>query len=188
MEYNKKSSLDHEEDPYVRSLLTMKVLLSITNIGKHLKNNLGKKIASLIEGKCTVEGYIKPDSVKIQNYSSGKVNGEYVEYICSYECMVCHPVEHLPVKCTCKTVTKAGIHAEVIDKKGNIPIVIFIARDHHLKNSMFENVRENTKMIVSIIGVRFELNDEHVSAIGKLIDLATNDKGSNKPPVQILED
>ena len=50
-------------------------------------------------------------------------------------------------------------------------------------NSIYENVRENTKIIVSIIGVRFELNDDHVSAIGKIIDIV-----SEKPTLQILED
>jgi hypothetical protein len=185
MESNKKSKSEQqiEDQPYFRSLLTMKILLPINNIGRHIKQNLEKKISSLIEGRCTVEGYIKPDSVRIQNYSSGKVNGEYVEYICSYESWICYPVENMKVECTCKTITKAGIHSEVIDKKGNIPIVIFIARDHHLMNSVYENVRENTKMIVSIIGVRFELNDDHVSAIGKLIDIV-----SEKPILQIHED
>lgn len=185
MESNNKTKSDQqiEDQPYFRSLLTMKILLSINNIGKHLKQNLEKKISSLIEGRCTVEGYIKPDSVRIQNYSAGKVNGEHVEYMCSYECWVCYPVENMKVECICKTITKAGIHAEVIDKKGNIPIVIFVARDHHLMNNVYENVHENTKMIVSIIGVRFELNDDHVSAIGKLIDVV-----SEKPTLQIHED
>ena len=89
----------------------------------------------------------------------------------------------MKVECTCKSVTKAGIHAEVVDRKGNVPIIIFVARDHHLMNSLYETVRENTKLIVSIIGVRFELNDEHVSAIGKLVDISVE-----KPSLQILDD
>jgi hypothetical protein len=38
------------------------------------------------------------------------------------------------VESICKTVTKAGIHTEVIDKNGNVPITVFIARDHHINN------------------------------------------------------
>ena len=60
-----------------------KVYLSINNIGKHLKQNLEKK-SNLHPGAVKGEGYIKPESVRIVNYSSGKINGEYVEYICSY--------------------------------------------------------------------------------------------------------
>jgi len=191
MEVNKKNKdiQDYQHEPYALSMLTMKVYLSINNIGKHLKQNLEKKIKSMTEGRCIVEGYIKPESVRIVNYSSGKINGEYVEYTCSYECMVCHPVEHMKVECTCKTVTKAGIHAEVVDRKGNVPIIIFIARDHHLTNSVYESVRENTKILVTIIGVRFELNDENVSAIGKLVDLSPDKiTGGQKPSLQILDD
>ena len=190
MEVNKKSKTDNTHqiyEPYIPSLLTIKVILSINNIGKHLKQNLEKKIKYLFEGRCSVEGYTKPDTVKIVNYSSGKVNGDSVEYICSYECMICHPVENMKVECSCKSVTKAGIHAEVVDRKGNVPIIIFVARDHHLMNSLYETVRENTKLIVSIIGVRFELNDEHVSAIGKLVDISV-ESSNQKPSLQILDD
>ena len=46
MEVNKKSKSDQqpEDQPYFKSLLTMKILLSINNIGKHLKQNLEKNI------------------------------------------------------------------------------------------------------------------------------------------------
>jgi DNA-directed RNA polymerase subunit E'/Rpb7 len=155
--------------PYIKSLLEQKVFLKITDVGNNIKPNLERIISSKVEGKCTVEGYIKPDSVQIINYSSGKVNGEYVEYHAMYECMVCHPVEGLEIECTCKTLTKAGIHAEVIDQAGNIPITIFISRDHHMNHHEFGLVKETGKILVKIIGIRFELNDPFICAIGKLL-------------------
>jgi hypothetical protein len=85
--------------------------------------------------------------------------------------MVCHPVEGTLVRCICKTITKAGVHAEVVDRQGNIPIVVFIARDHHIQNSEFEKVYENAKLLVNIIGIRFELNDTNICSIGKLVEL-----------------
>ena len=85
--------------------------------------------------------------------------------------MICHPVDGMLVKCVCNTITKAGIHAEVVDQKGNVPITVFVARDHHIQNDLFDRVVENAKLIVSIIGVRFELNDSTICAIGKLIEL-----------------
>ena len=79
--------------PYIKSLLTMKVFLKITEIGRNIKDNLERIISSKIEGRCVVEGFIRPDSVNVIQYSSGKINGEFVEYHTIYECMVCHPVE-----------------------------------------------------------------------------------------------
>jgi len=155
--------------PYIKSLLEQKVFLKITEVGQNIKPNLERIISSKVEGKCTVEGYIKPNSVQIINYSSGKVNGEYVEYHAMYECMVCHPVEGLEIECTVKTLTKAGIHAEVIDQAGNIPITIFISRDHHMNHHEFGLVKEAGKIFVKIIGIRFELNDPFICAIGMLL-------------------
>jgi DNA-directed RNA polymerase subunit E'/Rpb7 len=156
--------------PYIKSLLEKKVFLKITDIGNNIKPNLERMIASMVEGKCTVEGFIKPGSVNVINYSCGKVNGEYVEYHTVYECMVCHPVEGMDIECICKTLTKAGIHAEVIDQNGNIPITIFISRDHHMNHHEFGLVKEEGRILVKIIGIRFELNDPYICAIGRLLE------------------
>ena len=173
--------------PYIKSLLTMKVFLKITEIGRNIKENLEGIISSKIEGKCVVEGFIRPDSVNVIQYSSGKVNGEFVEYHTIYECMICHPVEGMEIECVCKTITKAGIHAEVVDQAGNIPITMFIARDHHIANHLFSLVKDGSRLLVRVIGVRFELNDPYVSAIGKLLEKLGEDQGKKKP-ISILDE
>lgn len=155
-------------EPYILSILNMKIVLPISEVGKNLKQNLEHMIVHKTEGKCIVEGFIRPQSVHILTYSSGKVAAGLVEFQVTYECMVCHPVDGMLVEAVCKTVTKAGIHTEVIDKMNNVPITVFIARDHHIDNSKFEKIVENTKVVLSIIGIRFELNDSNICAIGKL--------------------
>jgi len=158
-------------EPYISSILNMKIVLPIVEVGKNVKQNLERIIVSKTEGKCIVEGFIRPDSVHILTYSSGKVLSGLVEFQVTFECMVCHPVDGMLVESICKTVTKAGIHTEVIDKNGNVPITVFIARDHHINNNKFEKVVENGKLLVSVIGIRFELNDSNICAIGKLVDV-----------------
>ena len=158
-------------DPYIASILSMKVVLPIAEVGGNIKQNLEKLIVSKTEGKCIVEGFVRPDSVNILTYSAGKVNSGMVEFQTTYECMICYPVDGMLVKCICSTITKAGIHAEVRDQKGNVPITVFIARDHHLRSDVFDKVTENARLIVSVIGVRFELNDSTICAIGKLSEI-----------------
>jgi hypothetical protein len=58
-----------------------------------------------------------------------------------------------------------------VDRQGNIPIVVFISRDHHIQNIEFEKVYENAKLKATIIGIRFELNDSNICAIGKLVKI-----------------
>ena len=72
------------------------------------------------------------------------------------------------INCNVKNITKAGIRAEV-DSEGQSPIVIFIARDHHYNNKQFNELKEDEKIEVRVIGQRFELNDTFVSVIGELV-------------------
>ena len=155
---------------YIRSMLTTKLAVPITSIGKNIKQNLEKVISKRMEGKCIPEGFVKPDSINILTYSSGNVMGQNVEFCTTYECLICNPVEGMIIDCMTKTITKAGIHAEVVDEKGNIPITIFVARDHHYKNTYFNEIKENEKIQVRVIGVRYELNDTYISVIAKLIE------------------
>ena len=153
---------------YTQSLLTIKLTLQITEIGKNLKQNLEKKLAAKIEGKCIAEGYIQPDTVKIMSYSTGEINSEYVSYQVVFDCMVCHPVEGMLIECQVKTITKAGIHARVVDDAGNSPLTIFVARDHHTANRLFDDAKENDKITIKVIGIRYELNDPYICVIAQM--------------------
>ncbi len=176
---------------YLKSLLSQKVTLSITEIGSNLKQNLEKKIASKIEGKCIVQGFVKPGSVVIVNFSSGSVNSANVDFQVVFECMICHPVEGMLMECKAKTITKAGIHAEVVDADGVIPVTVFIARDHNYNDIHFNNVSENAQILARVIGIRFELNDPYICVIGKLAQRreATQQHhkpGGNVPRIQVF--
>jgi len=162
---------------YVKSMLTMKVPLSIVEVGKNVMPNLEKVISSKTEGKCIAEGFIRPNSVKVLTYSSGNINGDIIEFQTVFECMICHPVEGMLIECDTKTITKAGIHAEVVDRDGTVPVTVFVARDHHLNDKNFNNVKENTKITIRVIGIRYELNDPYICVIGKLVE----ENKSNRP-------
>lgn len=156
--------------PYIESLLSKKVVLKITDVGKNVKENLLKKIRNIVEGKCVAEGFIKPKSVEIVSYSSGLIKDDHVEFQIIYKCMVCNPVSEMEIDCVVYNVTKAGIHAHVMDEADNVPITIFVARDYHQSVAEFENVAEKDNIKVKLIGVRFELNDPTITAIASFVD------------------
>jgi DNA-directed RNA polymerase subunit E'/Rpb7 len=154
---------------YSRCLLTRKIVLPITTIGKNLTENIEENIKASFEGKCVVEGYIKPNSSKIITYSSGIIQrGNNVLFEVVFECDVCFPVEGMLITCIAKNITKAGIRAES-DVDVPSPIVVFIAKDHHYSVAHFAEVKEGDKITVRVIGQRFELNDKYISIIGELI-------------------
>jgi len=175
------------------AVLTQKVLLSITEIGKNVKQNLEQDISYRVTGKCIAEGIVKPNSVRILNYSSGSIRKDRVEFQVMFECMICHPVEEMLIECNAKTITKAGIHAEVVDDDGTVPVTVFIARDHHFTDARFAKVIENDKLLVNVIGVRFELNDPYICVIAKLVEQKPTKQGYERDRLQktslnILED
>ena len=154
---------------YSRSLITRSVVLPIVTIGKNIKETIEKCIAINFEGKCIVEGFVKPNSSKIITYSSGVVQGTNIKFEVVFECQICCPVEGMLIPCVAKNITKAGIRAES-DEEQPTPIVVFIMRDHHYMSKYFSSINENDKIMVRVIGQRFELNDKYVSIIGEAVD------------------
>lgn len=154
---------------YVDSLLSKKVVLKITEIGKNIKQNLEKKIKNSIEGKCITEGFVRPNSLQVKTYSCGLVKDDHIEFIVVYKCDICNPVKGFEVECKVRNITKAGIHAEVKDQEDNVPITIFVARDHNYENKQFDTIEKDAIIGVRIIGMRFELNDPSITAIAYLL-------------------
>jgi len=179
---------------YSRCLLTRKIVLPLVTIGKNLQENIEENIKVNFEGKCVVEGFIKPGSVKIITYSSGTIQrGNHILFEIVFECDVCFPVEGMIVSCVAKNITKAGIRAESAGEVPS-PVVVFIAKDHHYNVPHFAEIQEGDKISVRVIGQRFELNDKYVSIIGELIkekEFVPNTKGSkfgNSKPRLVIED
>ncbi len=153
---------------YSNMLITRKISVSINNIGSGIRDTLEQIIANSIEGKCIVEGFVKPGSTKILTNSSGIIKGNNVNFEVVFECQVCCPVEGMHINCVAKNITKAGIRAETKDVPS--PVVIFISRDHHHTSSYFASIKENQEIKVRVIGQRFELNDKYISIIAELIE------------------
>jgi DNA-directed RNA polymerase subunit E'/Rpb7 len=157
------------ENIYSRGLISRNIVLPITNIGKNIKETIEENIKANFEGKCLVEGFIKPNSANIISHSSGLiVKGNLISFEVIFECEICFPVEGMLISCVAKNITKAGIKAEsALDIPS--PVIVFIARDHHYNFEHFTNIKEGDKITVRVLGQRFELNDKFVSVIGELV-------------------
>lgn len=170
----------NNDNIYSSALITKKVELNINYIGDNIKEVLERKLANQLEGKCSIEGYIKPGTLKIINYSSGLIQNNSILFEVVIECQICLPVENTLIKCKAVNITKAGIRAELDDQYNSL--IIFIARDHHYKNAdAFSSIKESDEIVVKIIGQRFELNDSYISVIAELVDMDKNKKKKKKP-------
>ena len=174
---------------YMNSLLSRKLQVSFNKLGKNIKEILEKLIKKEIEGKCTIEGFVKSNSTKLLTYSSGVIFENKVEFDVVFECLVCCPVEGMLIKCNVKNKTQAGIRALIDEEKS--PVVVYLSRDHHYNNKYFNTVKENDEITIRVIGQRYELNDEQVSVIGEIIEPKADkykpDKFKPRPKLVIQE-
>lgn len=154
---------------FSKGLITKKIVLPIIHVGKNIKQTIEKYLNENYEGKCQIDGYIRPNSCSIKTYSCGTLfNGNNVSFDVVFECLICFPVEGMKIECIAKNITKAGIRCESNEYVPS-PIVVFLAKEHHYSDNYFNQVSEGDKVNVRVIGQRFELNDNKISIIAELI-------------------
>ena len=171
---------------YNKILISRKISVNIVHIGANIKQTLEQVLSRSIEGKCVVEGFIKPSSVQILTYSSGIIMEENIKFDVAFECEICSPVEGMHIDCVVKNITKAGIRAEIDENPS--PIIIYIARDHHHTSKYFADLKPEQNIKVKVIGQRFELNDKYISVIAELIEPREEKIKKKKRPKIIIND
>jgi hypothetical protein len=160
--------------------ITKHIVLPITAIGKNLVQTLESTITKMVGGKCIVEGYVKPGSIRVITFSSGIVKGDNILFDVVFNCEVCYPVAGMNLNCIAKNITKAGIRAESADEQPS-PFVLYVARDHYYASEYFNSIEENEKFIARVIAQRFELNDKYVGIIAELVPPSKEGKKESKP-------
>lgn len=164
---NNQGTLSNIKSIYSTSQISKKIKLHIIYVNKNLHQTIEDKIKQEIEGKCIVEGFVKPNSIKIITFTSGLIKAEYVLYDVLFKCEICFPVAGMLIGCTAINITKAGIRCESNDNPS--PYIIYISRDQYFENDYFNSIKENDKLTIRVIAQRFELNDKYISIIGDLI-------------------
>ena len=164
----KKSRESKITSIYSRALLTKNLLIPITAVGKNIDHTIEETIKMQLENKCIEEGFVKTNSIKIINYTSGLVQAEKISFEVVFECDICMPVEGMLITCKADSINKAGIKGSSWDDTPS-PIIVFISRDQQVESDLFNNIKEGDKFICQVIGQRFELNDNAISIIGSVV-------------------
>jgi DNA-directed RNA polymerase subunit E'/Rpb7 len=155
------------------NILNTSIQLFPGEFNNSIDDSLLNKLKNKVEGKCDKNGYIKPNSAEIIRRSMGKVlqghfNGS-CSYKISYKVDICNPVEGMMVKVIVKNMNKMGLFCELPDIEPS-PLTIILAKQHHLRNEVFEKVKINDVINVEIVGIKFNYNDIQISCIGRLSD------------------
>lgn len=142
-----------------------------------MEDHLNQVVSSEIDGRCIVEGFVKPGSCKLRSHSIGTFAAGNIRFDLEIECMMCCPKEGAIMNCIAKTVTQAGIRAHACATPS--PVVIYISREMHDATSVksriitnhtvsMDSIKPGDVVQIRVVGRRFELNDKHVSIVGEL--------------------
>lgn len=182
---------------FTRVLLTDVIKISPKLLQKTVKNTITEKLKEKVEGKCTKHGYIKNDSIEIFKITPGKIetislNG-YIQYSIQFYADVCNPLIGSLVKCTVKNINKFGILAVagIQTDTGFINVMhIIIAKNSVNINSDIdlEKLNIGDDIIVEILGKKYELNDDKISVVGKVVKDIESSKKKKKEMDTIFVD
>ncbi len=153
---------------FVTSILSKTVSMSITEVGKNLKEVLRNKVAELVEAKCIVEGYVKQHSVQILSFSCGLVRANNAIFNVSYSCEVFLPCAGMVLdQCVITEILEsAGIELKS-NQSPNI-FVVYVYQDHNFEDNEFKG-RVGDMSSVLVMDYRFEIYDEHITIMGEIV-------------------
>ena len=161
---------------YSECIASRKVIIPFNEVTASASNGnitkvIHKYISTQVENKCTIEGFVHPNTCNILSHSSGTLQAQNVLFDVAYKCSVFLPCEGAILVCRVKSVTNAGILAGINGASGVNPVVVYVLREHHSSENdrYFNSVKPDAVIRVKVVGQRFELNDAHVSVIGELL-------------------
>lgn len=153
-------------DPlFERRELSKKVHIPSKFLQRNIQSSLLAQLKLNVEGKCSPEGFIQPNSVTIVNYSLGRTNyiKGGVDYDVQFQADICMPHQGQRFKAPVTVRSKVGIHAETP------PIKILIPRDLHIGNEEFEEVKVGDEIEFEVIGAQFKQQDKDIVVVGRLL-------------------
>ena len=156
---------------FKESILSTNIQIRPNEYDKNIDKTILEKLKKKVEGKCDKNGYIKPESAEIIERSIGTMlqsqfNG-YSSFKVWYRVLCCNPVEGMIVKCSVLNRNKMGIFCELYDCNPS-PLTIILAKQHHLNETKYEEVKVGSSIDVEIVGIKFEYNDTQISCIGRI--------------------
>ena len=152
-------------DPlFERRELTRNVHLYSRTLQRNMLQPLLKQLRMNLEGHCSSEGFIQPQSITILKYSIGRSNYTKggIDYEVTFQADICFPHQGQVFKAKTSIRSKIGIHAELP------PLKVLIPRDLHIGNQEFDSVEMEREIEFEVINSVFKQMDKDIIVIGRL--------------------
>ena len=169
---------------YTKQLVNKKVKVPFAKLSHSVEKIFKEYAEKFIVGKCSKEGYISTNHIKIIEYSAPQCVSSDAIYDVLYEFEIYNPYEGQELIVKVSNITKIGIKAIVSSNSRNNPVTVFASRLHNehviMKDDNVEldqdgvsdeNIySENDVIKIEVIGYRFEINDSSIYILAKIIE------------------
>jgi len=154
---------------FYTKISTDNITLQASEINGDINSILLKKLKKRIGNKCSKDGYVDNDTIKILDRTIGVVNSSHfngdINYSVKSEISTCNPLKGDILECTVIGINKMGIMCY------NKPLLIALSKIHHMDNlTKFESIEKDMVIMVEVLCSKFELNDTEINLIGKIYE------------------
>lgn len=156
------------DEIYTQSILWKSIVLLMDQVGGNLKDTLKHKIASMVEGKCIVEGYVKKNSVEILSHSCGVVRGNNIVFDVSYSCDIFLPCADMVLGQCIVTEVLESAGVEVKSNQSPNVFIAYVYQDHNFDDLDYK-VKVGDVVTINIVDYRFEIYDEYITLMGEIV-------------------
>jgi DNA-directed RNA polymerase subunit E'/Rpb7 len=165
---------------FERALLKDSVLFKPRCLGSNFRDVIEHNLRAKQEGTCTRHGFVMPDTVQVHKVLPGRIeavslNGD-VRFDVVYYASVCNPPIGAVLPCRVVTTNKFGVLAHFGVQKSDgefLPVVESIVTKQGINGVTSEvdldALKPGDNVNIEIVGKRFELNDDRISAIGRAV-------------------
>jgi len=155
----------------------------ITSINDILLTKLKEKL----ENKCSRNGFVISNSLKILSRSlgkssSGRFTGDYVFYV-QIQGNVLNPPDGVVIEGEVVSKNKMGLY---MNYKNAIRVIV--PRDLHIGNEQFDAVNVGNKIKVEIKKSRFQVNDDSILSVGLFVSDVSAETVEEEENDLVLED
>jgi DNA-directed RNA polymerase subunit E'/Rpb7 len=157
---------------FVKSTLSRPIQIAVRDLCGDVKvDNVFKQILEgELEGKCTVEGFVKKGSVQISKYSVGILKEHQVHFTVEFTADVLYPVKDQVLKCEVIGPNHYGLHCKLKEDEDSNACDIYIPRDHHHPTARLNKYSAGSDIDVKVAGARYEVNDTQITVIAYIHD------------------
>ena len=151
---------------YNNVTLCKQIFIPPAMLNKNIKTEIKNELKKTFEGKCTVEGFIKNESINLIRRSIGLLTGSnfkgYTTYKIVFSADICNPVNGEKINIEIININRLGILGE------NGPLSVIVPKEYHENRDVFKNLQIGDFIDVEIVGKRFEMNDNKISVIARI--------------------